>query len=175
MKGHKIKLALQVKPRGIFHDDDIPPSLSFRGIYSGQPEKLFPPVEFFPCFLGLLLLVSSNSYVFLSPSNSSLFSNLDKKNTPPGGRMARIYIPIKISTRGKAYIYLLSKCFEILFRKKCIIFVENVYKRKAYFSIVKIFWNIIKKNFLCYTMYKGSYHKKFTKKVEKCLYLYLYW
>ena len=65
MKGHKIKLALQVKPRGIFHDDDIPPSLSFRGIYSGQPEKLSPPpVKIPPCFLGLLLLVSSNSSVF---------------------------------------------------------------------------------------------------------------
>ena len=57
-----------------------------RGIYSGQPEKLFPPlVEILPCFLGLELLVSSNSSVFLVLQILPCFSIWTKFPLPQGG------------------------------------------------------------------------------------------
>ena len=57
-----------------------------RGIYSGQPEKLFPPLsKFFPVLGTFIGGFFKFSRFFSPPSNSSLFFNLDKI-PPPGGR-----------------------------------------------------------------------------------------
>ena len=55
-----------------------------RGIYSGQPEKFFPPSQILPFFW----------IFFRSFKLHKLFFNLDKSSPPPGGEMARIYIPV---------------------------------------------------------------------------------
>ena len=68
-----------------------------RGIYSGQPEKLFPPLsKFFPVLGTFIGGFFKFSRFFSPPSNSSLFFNLDKKfHQPP-----RKYIPGLLEERG---------------------------------------------------------------------------
>ena len=71
-----------------------PPAMAGLYILASQKNCYPPPVEILHYFLGLLLLVSSNSSGFLGPpSNSCLFFNLDKNFPPPqgGGDGQKIY------------------------------------------------------------------------------------
>ena len=115
-----LRLRVRLCARGRQHEEGNmeawPNWWDCRGIYSGQPEKFFPPLKFFPVFVDFLrsfklhkgiltCVLSLLSFFFSSPPfpflfhevllQILLFFNLDKNSPPPprGGKMARIYIP----------------------------------------------------------------------------------
>ena len=70
-----------------------------RGIYSGQPEKLFPRLsKFFPVF-GIFITGFFKVFQFFQSSFKffPIFQFGQNSPPPPWGRMARIYIPDFIS------------------------------------------------------------------------------